>query len=432
LPLLNIINPIALIVVRVALVVMYALSVVALMTIRGKLSRVRTSDDVITEVIKLKLSRLNMSLREYRLRRVPKWLTNGLLLGYTALTALLITYWFLGNALVGLGVVLLTSLIFVMTTETLRTEAEVKREITYLAPTIIKVRLRVKAPAGLLVNISDQLWEGAALISGEPKLTYLSDGREAVTEYVVGIGWGRINDYVVADLMYPLSVIRKSVTPKPETSLVTESSNVVSIKGLSKALSRELNVTEPSINYVRPYEVGDDLKLIVPKSLVAPGGIRVKVLERVLEESTEVTNPEVTLVLSNYVCNYPAGAAQLRGLLTALKYAGIKVVRVGKYLLSIDELVSNLRNVCRELHSVMSSQDVLGSNVAIVPPDALRVTDSSMLSTVITFKPVIDNQLTQYVSDWINSLRKSLTNHVARLRGRGINVKVVSIEELNY
>ncbi len=433
--LLNIVNPIALVVVRVALVVMYILSLIALLTIRGKLRKIKTSQVIAHEVINVKLMKLGIKPKERSKGklRLPIWASNGLILGYVILTALLITYWFVGNALVGIGAVLLSNLIYVMTIETLRTNIEVKREVTFLSSAVAKIKLIIKAPAGLFIRVIDQLWDGAALIKGSSSINYLSDGSEVTIEYLVGIGWGKLNDYLVADIQYPFSVIIKTLKMKSKTEIRYEAPTIASIKGLSKSLSKVLNITEPSIDYVRPYSVGDDLKLIVPKSLTSPGGIRVKVLEKVLEESRELTKPEISLILSDYVCNYSLGAAQLRDLLLTLKYLGIEYVLLGSKSVSINDVINKLDEFCVEYGGRTIN---VGGAVAIVPPDILgnliSVHTSKELNVVITLRPGIDLFISKYVSGWINSLLKNLSNYVELLRSRGIDVKVVDFEGVNY
>lgn len=431
----NIVNPIALVVVRVALVVMYILSVTALLTIRGKLRNIKTSEVIAHEVINVKLMKLGIKPKEGRKSRLrlPIWASNGLILGYAVLTALLITYWFVGNALVGIGAVLLSSLIYVMTIETLKTDIEVKREVTFMSSVVAKVKLVIKAPAGLFIRVIDQLWDGAALIKGSSSINYLSDGSEVTTEYIIGIGWGKLNDYLVADIQYPFSVIIKTLKIRPKTEIRYEAPTITPIKGLSKSLSKVLNITEPSVEYVRPYSVGDDLRLIVPKSLTSLGGVRVKVLEKVLEESRELTKPEISLVLSDYVCNYSLGAAQLRDLLLALKYVGIEYVVLSSKSVSIDEVISKLSEFCVEYggHTIR-----IGNAVTIVPPDILgnliSLHTSKELNAVITLRPGIDLFISDYVSEWVNSLLKKLSDYVKLLKSRGIDVKVMDFEGISY
>jgi len=292
-----------------------------------------------------------------------------------------------------------------------------------------EVHLRVKISRSARVTVCDDVDESTAVFEGEVCTESLVPAGSEVTLNYKALSFSKqVSRKVLLKLHHPVYLLPMYKVVEAEVRVLWEELSKVEAP---KALRRSVKLREPSVESVRPYTIGDELRLVVAKSILYPGGLRTKVLELSQEPSVyDVSYADlITVLQGSYICEYLMGYLQLLQVLKVLEQVGIKRVSIGGAELSLSE-VRNLnlfKAVCRraEISAV--------SNLVIVSPDALSKLisygDASNLGTVIILEPVLDAHLkySKYfgnVSRWISELKQELSMNISLLKSRDVNVSV--------
>jgi len=402
-------------VIKVTLTVIYLLALGALLLTKSRLSNLSCLNKEIVKSFERKVKRLSMSLK-YSKFRLRLSCYSGILLGYSLLTITYILLIINPDPLIAIIFLVISSLILLNTKYLHKIKISCVREIEYLGSDIIRVKVRAKPNLTIRIKVCDSLTEGVAIVKGLNCSEYatVEGGGTLEYEYLALNGWSKVEESnVVISLTMPLALHERVITLKPKNVIKKLSVREArEIKGLRSYLNIVETLMEPSVSYVRPYTQGDDIKLIVSKSLLKPGGLSVKVLDKHREVRSGGKLVKVYVVLDKYFCKYAAGYAQLKNILKLLLRRGVSKVIVGNKLININNVMNNISKLCgnenyksslNALYNVINDIDVI-----IVSPESIKdvvklTRKGKVKPLIVSIKAVRDNSIV--MRDLINTFK---------------------------
>ena len=440
-------------VIKVTLTVIYLLTLGALLLTKSRLSNLSCLNKEIVESIERKVKRLGMSLK-YSKFRLRLSCYSGILLGYSLLT---ITYTLLitnPDPLIAIIFLVISSLILLNTKYLHKIKISCIREIEYLGSDIIRVKVKAKSNSTVRIKVCDSLTEGVAIVKGSncSEYTTVEGGGTLEYEYLALNGWSKVEESnVVISLTMPLALHERVITLKPKNIIKKLSEREVGeIKELRSYLNIVETLIEPSVSYVRPYAQGDDIKLIVSKSLLKPGGLSVKVLDKHREVRSSERLVKVYVVLDKYFCKYAAGYAQLKDILKLLLRRGISKVIVSNKLIDTDNVMDNISKLCgnenyesslKALYNVINDVDVI-----IVSPESIKnavnlIRKNRSRPLIVSIKAIRDNSIVMHdlistfkvkingFQEWLAFLKDNVDEVLSDRVG---STQVIILENIHY
>jgi len=402
-------------VIKVTLTVIYLLTLGALLLTKSRLSNLSCLNKEIVKSIERKVKCLDMSLK-YSKFRLRLSCYSGILLGYSLLTITYVLLIINPDPLIAIIFLIVVSLILLNTRYLHKTKISCVREIEYLGSDIIRVKVKVKPNSTIKIKVCDSLTEGTAVVKGSNCSEYatVEGGGTLEYEYLALNGWSKVEESnVVISLTMPLALHERVVTLKPKNVIKRLSEREAGeIKELRSYLNIVETLIEPSVSYVRPYAQGDDIKLIVNKSLLKPGGLSVKVLDKHREVRSSGRLMKVYVVLDRYFCKYAVGYAQLKNILKLLLSRGVSKVIVGDKLINISNVMNNILKLCGNegyksslnvLHNVINDIDVIVVSPESIKDVAKLIRKSRVRPLIVSIKAIRDNSIVMH--DLINTFK---------------------------
>ena len=360
----------------------------------------------------------------WRLLSIRRAVSGGLGVSLASIVAMLAAFIATHNPVLGVGAVMLVAYQFVATRAATLAELSVRRYVKNLGGVLHEVVVEVTSSEAVEVDVCDTVPESVAVLRGSPCARgTVSAGRALKLSYVAAVARPKAEvGPVKASVYVPLALLPRNVVVESKALLKVGHLSRAGITGRAplKAL-----IAEPYVDRVRPYEPGDELRLVIPKSVLAPGGPRTKVLSPSTEEAG-TGPPTVGVVLSGYVCRYALGRAALLNILKLLKDSGVEHVLTGQGLVGVDELVEGIDSLCREGVSGVPEAPLL-----IAPPDMVSdLARARSLRVAVIIEPAIDRYLAlapgrgiqALVRGWVEGLREGVDRVEGLLRSRGVEV----------
>ena len=440
-------------IIKVTLTLIYLLTLGALLLTKSRLSNLSCLNKEIVKSIERKVKRLGMSLK-YSELRLKLSCYSGILLGYSLLSTSYILLIVNPDPLIAIIFLVIASLILLNTRYLHKTKISCIREIEYLGPSIVRVKVKAKPNLTIRIKICDSLTEGVAIVKGLNCSEYTTVEGEGMLEYeyLALNGWSKVEESnVVIGLIMPLALHERVVTLKPKNIIKKLSEREAKeIKELRSYLNIVETLIEPSVSHIKPYTHGDDIKLIVSKSLLKPGGLSVKVLDKHREVRGSGRLMKVYVVLDKYFCKYAAGYAQLKNIFKLLFREGVSKAIIGSKLINIDNVVNIIPKLCSSedyksnlntLYNVISDIDVVIASPESIKDVVKLVKKSEVRPLIVSIKAVRDNSIVMRdlestfkvridgFQEWL-ALLKDNVNEV--LSDRASLAQVIILENIYY
>jgi len=420
-----------------AVLTVYALTVYSVVDVRNKVAHhniVRLVSDRAERKLGELIELLDFSrkVRREGRNKLLKFCKSEFALFITAYSALTVAILLKGSIAAATGLVAVLMILAVASKKAIDAEVIAEKYVRFRGFRR-DVELRVRVSDTVRVTVCDDINESTAVIEGDvcTEATVPGDG-EVILSYKALSFSSQISRRVLLKLHHPVYLLS---TYKVVNAEVRVARDELPRADVAITLRRSVRLREPSVGSVRSYAVGDDLRLLVAKSILYSGGLRTKVLELGHEPSvydvgfTDFTDT-VALVPGSYICSYLMGYLQLLQLLKVLEGVGVRRVSIGGVELSISEVNDprKFRTLCRR-----TEPHALGSSLAIVSPDLLSELvvhdDLSGFNTVIVLEPVMDMHLrysrhSEEVSRWVSELREELDKYITLLKKRNVGVAV--------
>ncbi len=419
-------------VIRITLTVIYLLTLGALLFTKSKLSNLPClKKEVINSILnKVKFLGVNLRHSKFKLRLSCY---SGILLGYSLLTIIYILLVINPEPLIAIVFLIVVSFILLNTRYLYSVKISCTRLIEYLGPDLARVKVVVKPNLTVRVRVCDSLVDGVAIVKGSNCSEYVTveGGGSLEYEYLALNGWSKIDESdIIVSLTIPLALHERVIKLKPN-NIITKLSEraIIEIKELRRYLNIVETLIEPSVSYVRPYAQGNDIKLLVSKSLLKPGGLRVKVLDKHKEVRSSRELVSVYVVPDNYFCDYAAGFSQLKMILRSLLKEGIDEVMIGGELLSVNQVMNDRSKLCsdkdwsnylRILRDVINKVDVIVTSPESIKDLIKLIKESNARSLVLSVKVIYDNSIEtlslignfkivlREFQEWINTVRRNI------------------------
>ncbi len=326
----------------------------------------------------------------------------------TSIYSLILLKYISFKALIGILPLLIS--LSVITLKSMNININVNKEIEVIRDFIFKVRIHAKLSGNIRntkVLVCDLISDDIGVVDGTI-CSYIED-RETSFEYTALGTIDKVSRYVLVSIDNPLSFV-----PIPkiiETPIaITRRSTERIVQELLYVAKKDL--VEPSIDRVRHYSYGDELRLLVPKSIAMIGGLRVKVLQLESTSITESRTRSIGVVLSDYVCRYVLGRYQLFQLIRDL---GIDRLYINGYTMDISGFIDEFDKLCINIDSVHSDR---GLDVLIVPPDRIEfIAQQNPNVFFVVLAPLIDIHIVSTLVDveqytgWIERLRDNVERY---------------------
>mgnify|MGYP000061759645 CR=1 FL=1 len=423
-------------IVNTALVIMYLTSLGLVLSFKRRL---RSYNYVVRlrSLARSRLRKLGSTLHRHfssydLISRLTSMARDGYLVLIYIITLMFLVCVFTKDYLITMGLA-----VFLLSTTLLSTAnvkgVKVRRFVKRLGRYLWEVHLEVKNRGFYEVSICERVKDDVVIVKGD--ICRSITDSEDVVRYVALSTHAPYEGYVIIHVKYPASMLSKVLMFKPPTHLKdTEVSAEEFIEGLGRRYV--VSIREPSVEGVRGYAPGDELRLVDMRKLGMLDGLRTKLLSREVDEQTVFTD-KVCVSVGDYVTKYIGGRNQLKYLLHVLAKEGIRYVVTNQGDIDIDEFIKNIE---RYLGSTASRR----CELMVVSPDKLsEVKDLIRKSTlrpliVIIMEPIEDKVITNYIGskaalrtygEWVKGLRKDVDNSLKELSELGIKVIVF---ELGY
>ena len=410
---------------RITLTVIFILTLGALGFIKSRLKTLKCLNVEALNTVRSKLHDLRIPIKvRAKILRIKCYM--NLISSYIILTLAYVIFLLNPEPLLGIPFLLLSVLMLVTTNYLWSVKVSAVRYVKYLGGNVAQVELEVRVSRPSNIRVFDGIGGKYAVLKGSNMVSASLGGNDVLKlKYDVVASYEDLRGYeTFIELSLPTSITVRSFIIKPKT-FVKRSEGLVGIDYLANLIVKVIsksrtNLREPSIDYVRPYAQGDDIRLIVPKSFLKPSGLSVKILEKHIELSTEEEEPRVVLVLGKYFCRYYLGMLQLKALLNRVKELGFTRLSIGNDRLDIDYVIKNVESVCKEYEGLSHLITYDAKSIVIASPDTVNLLLGYTVATpyVITVKPYIDEcikvvanslgiDVGKYLS-WINELRDNV------------------------
>jgi len=257
----------------------------------------------------------------------------------------------------------------------------------------VSIELLINTEPYTNVEVCDELPLGSVLEGGSYCINRVtgSDGRLVLRYSIRALRPQIIWNYVYIVLHHPLGLAIKELRVPIKTSVTITPSPHIPIPIKSKELKvATTGYMEPVIDRVRPYVIGDDFKLIIPKSFLMPGGLRIKVFSA--ESQLKFKDRFVVLAIpSMWYCI----SDMVKLFMEAAIYNTLYYAKLNKYRIRI-----------------------------IVP--STQILDTEWLS--------INNQIHEYLSKIYQALCNSIDtyyikNWIEKLKYREINTVIITVSD---
>ena len=417
-----------------AVLTVYALTVYSVVDVRNKVAH-HNIVRLVTDRAERKLGELikllgfSREVRREGRNRLLKFFRSELALFITAYSALTAAVLLKGSIAAAAGLVVILMLLAAASKKAIDAEVIAEKYVRFRGFRR-DVELRVRVGDTVRVTVCDDIDESTTVLEGDicTEAT-VPGGGEVILNYKALSLSSYISRRVLLKLHHPVYLLPTYKVVNAEVRVARDELPKADVTITSR---KSVRLREPSVDSVRSYAVGDDLRLVVAKSILYSGGLRTKVLELGREPSVYDVGftDTVALVPGSYICSYLMGYLQLLQLLKVLEGIGVRRVSIGGVGLSISEVSDprRFRTLCKR-----AGPHALGSSLAIVSPDLLgelAVHDGlSGFNTVVILEPVMDTHLrysrySEAVSRWVSELRQELDKYIPLLRKRNVRVVV--------
>jgi len=237
-------------------------------------------------------------------------------------------------------------------------EIKIKEEFLY-------VTVRVKTFPESEVLICDEIPEGLLLESAPCIYTWTGMDSTATLIYKgVPITSGKIKwGDIVLKVAHPSGLFTQKIRLAVPTYIEVRTPRLREAGFIELIKSRSI---QPSVDWVKPYSPGDELRLLLPKSIGWGKGLRLKVLEKA--EDIEIMGKELFIVTSKYFCL--SSGLSLKAALLALDISNEVNVISSEGIESYRDLSKLTRELCQEHPPLNAVLDLLSKGyLIIVAPD---------------------------------------------------------------
>ena len=327
----------------------------------------------------------------------------------------------------------------------------------------IDVELSIITEPYTSIEICDELPLGSILEEGSYCRNAITDSNGGLTlRYSVRAFKPRLTwNNVYLSICHPLDLAIKRLKLPIKTTVMLDVSlhKSIPIKTLKKLGIVSRGYMEPVIDRVRPYAIGDDFKLIIPKSLLTPGGPRVKILSTedftnfknkililaipsMLYCVSDITKSLVEIILYNILHHAKLNKYEVRIIIPSIQVLDTKWVaidnRIHEYLARIGKALCNSMDINHVKLWIEKLREIESNVLIIAPMDSLsrlknmlKYTEVRGLHiTVIKYivPPSINylpNSFRDLISKIIEEENNELKNTVNELKKIGYVVEVM-------
>jgi len=407
-------------IIAIYILVLYSLSVSYRTIIRNDVDRILKSIAIAKIRNLVSIPSREKDFSRDRIRRVLKSDISILIAVFTILMVLAL----MNRIVFGLGLIALALIPTVSMLSIKRTSINIVKRVA-IEKSLRIVEIEFSFSRSFRARVCDDIDSKTVVVDGDLCIEdFFIANRVYRYRYVALSKSSDISDRVYITFFNPIPFTKLSTAIKVRLELKS-----LSIQSLDiETPIQSMYFIEPSIDSVRPYVVGDDLKHVIAKSILFIGGLRTKILEK----SREFIGIErgktrsIDIVLGDYICDYYLGFLQLNSLLERL--IGVEEVFVGSKSMSINDFLSldSLESLC-----ISKSSVELHSLIAIVSPDSLSkiLSIRSRPSMIIVLYPIKDKHLDIVkelidIDSWLSEIEKSMYRYIDILRSRGIDVVI--------
>ena len=173
---------------------------------------------------------------------------------------------------------------------------------------VITMKLKVSSEPYTVIELCDDIPPGVIVFENSNCISKVTDGKGEfyhsykVKAFIHRLLWKDL--YVTVHHPMGLATKRRRIEVPYIITLSTLDTHAKELLVSKEMSHRELTpiYVEPFVDRVRPYIAGDDFKLIIPKSILMPGGPRVKVLSSKEIQVFEKMNIAILVIPGKWCC----------------------------------------------------------------------------------------------------------------------------------